>query len=293
MGRNDSPSVTVMNSLKKEIRVKVECTRTFTKSEKTKWSIGLKTPDKSLTVNHSESHEYEVFHIVNTKDSFLILKPKESKPFPLHTRENYGFLTIWIKDDKATEDGKSWIVYCEDHPIIKGSIIAIESSNNIMRLPIKLPCGEGYKFDETMGGVGVHNMSSKKIWVRIDTDDIREINRTTDLSVELSIATASVPISYNYAAEDKVYYKVQQGLGFTPIEIKKLTNFFLNISTGYIYVSIDYELSGKVTQYGVSYKIPYWGKGDKEYPIISIMDNGEGITHKVNRSTEFSGKGFI
>ena len=84
-------------------------------------------------------------------------------------RNRYAFLTIWTEN----KDG-SWSVFCENHPIMKLSEISI-AINQLMELYLivhQINRDRNIPVFKTKGAVWVHNDSTKKIWVRIDADDI-------------------------------------------------------------------------------------------------------------------------
>lgn len=118
----------------------------------------------------------------------------------------------------------------------------------------------------TKGAVWVQNNSTKKIWVRIDADDIEMTKQSISGSVRASAGDCCIckflykNITFihilgeapQYTAETLVYYRAQQGRGYTQINKGERAQFYLNIPKNIVYISIDYETPCKCAKYSVT-----------------------------------------
>ncbi|KAE9549083.1 hypothetical protein FO519_007704 [Halicephalobus sp. NKZ332] len=234
-----------------------------------------------MAVGSSYLCEYEVFHVVSTEESFTIIHPNEVKSFnPDGHRDEHAFLTIWTEND----DG-SWSVYCENHPILKSSEIWVGSRHSKdLNLVVQKPCYNNFKITKKKGEVTVYNYSSKKIWIRIDADDIQKTKTNVSQSLEASNKELSVFSSSDYLANDRVYYRTQQERGYTQINPGKSINFYPKISRNRIYLSINYETeSGRLEKHCINHPIVHLTDGSGKMFLITTRDSGKGITFDITR----------
>ncbi|KAE9549080.1 hypothetical protein FO519_007701 [Halicephalobus sp. NKZ332] len=273
------PSIKIQNNLTKRIKVKIDCSRSFTELIKGN-SENIKIPKAPITAKSSKSHKYQVFHVVSTEESFTIIHPNEVKSFnPDGHGEEHAFLTIWIENDD-----KSWNVHCENHPIMKSSEIYMDLSES-MDLSLSIYQGNDSTLSSyKMGKITVTNRSSKKIWVKIDADDIEETEMILDRSLEASIHGFSIFASSKYTLENTVYYRTQQGRGYTQINKNQEVNFYLNIPKNRVYISIDYKTpSGGLEKLSSNHPYRYWTEDTEYPPKIRIIESDEEIVFDIQR----------
>jgi len=270
-------SVKVENRSPGRIRVKIDCSRSFTKLTR----INNTTSLGISSASNSYSCEYEVFHVVPTEDSFTIIGSGESREFnPDGHGYEHAFLTIWVENDD-----ESWSVYCENHPIVKYSEITIGSQySKDLHLAVQRPHFNNFKISKKQGEITVYNYSSARIWIRIDADDIQKTGVGIAQCVETSFKDLSVAGASDYIAKDRVYYRAQQERGYTQINPGKFVNFYPKVSRNRIYLSIDYETtSGKLEKYCVNHPIVRWTDKKGKTFLVAVRDAGKGITFDIVR----------
>ncbi|CAJ0950174.1 unnamed protein product, partial [Mesorhabditis belari] len=251
MGQKSS-KVVVKNQLDRRARVRVDCSRSYTKCLSITGSGKLKTPAGSISASVSYLSVYDVFHIVDTSTSFTIVgsvaNGNEIAFDLIEDGKNFAFLTVWTENN----DG-SWSIYCENHPIIKCSEVQIGANilTKQFRFGEKDDIGRPMLREDFAGRVVVYNRSSRNIWARVDADGIEKTKETVAQSVEATNGTISLSESNNASTEHKVYYRAKQGNGYTLVrnngKSRDYTVFHMKISMlNIFYLSIDYETPGKL-----------------------------------------------
>ncbi|KAE9547286.1 hypothetical protein FO519_009502 [Halicephalobus sp. NKZ332] len=263
MDRNNSllvPSVIVKNDFPKRIKVKVDSSKNFIKLVRANNRRTTKAPKGSIIAIDSNDCGYVVFNFVAAGDSSAVIGSMEVKVFALSGRKDkYAFLTIWTEN----EDG-SWSVYCENHPILKYSEISV-GLNEFMNV-------------KEAGPIMIQNNSSKKIWIKVEGDEVQEGRKIMIQSTKPSARSSSVSASSNYAVKNLVYYRTQQGRGFTQISKGEKINFYLNIPKNRIFVSINYETpSGEIEKYCARHQLEYQSRSPRCPFKININDSEEEI----------------
>ncbi|KAE9556644.1 hypothetical protein FO519_000050 [Halicephalobus sp. NKZ332] len=256
-----SASVLVKNDFLTRIKVKLESSKSFPQLVKIDNNGNSNT---SIGFSNNNPCEYEVFYVVPSGESSTILNVDESKKFYLEGCEAENvFLTIWVENND-----NSWTIYCESHPIMKFSKVNVTKLMSGDPYLIVDPTST-YKIRKMKRKKGVHvvNYSSKKIWVRIDSDNLEETKKTL------------IPNS-NYFVEDTVYCRAQQGQGYTPISAEKEANFFMDTPKNRFYISIDYETTcnaRKLKKYYVLHPLKHSNWKSLYLPWIEVLDSGEAI----------------
>ncbi|CAJ0564503.1 unnamed protein product, partial [Mesorhabditis spiculigera] len=268
MGASES-KVSVLNGTGQTIRVRVDCSRSFTKCLAIETSAKLKSAQGSVKCEE----QYDVFHIVDTHPSFTILATGAETVFELPADDNdFAFLTVW----RENADG-SWSVQAENHPIM--TLGAVMVSDNIFAEQARhmkdAIANIGPIKEAKAGRIVVFNNCSKKIWVRVDADGIEK----TKTTYAQSVGGCGREHALKYSTERKVYYRAEQGKGYTLVCTNGATVFYLDSRAQRVfYLSIDFETpSGKLATHCVSHALrsfdakqvtsPWKGVGNMSHPV--------------------------
>ncbi|CAI4232214.1 unnamed protein product [Auanema sp. JU1783] len=199
-----------------------------------------------------KTNEYEAYHIVDTSTSFTILNAHEQKSFfPHDGNDLHALMTIMTEND----DG-SWSMHAENHSIIKRCIVTFDGRNIYATpghieqvIPHLTGADASLQLVYKLGLVEIINKSLKDIFVRVDSDNIRNTKVRTEVSAKLSAEYKKIKGSagVNGVSEvtNTVYYRADQSIGYTYLPAAysdySTAEFYLNVpSSDQYFVSIAY-----------------------------------------------------